>query len=40
MLTIDETAGQVMVTSADGERIVHAMDSPEAFEAVDRKSVV
>lgn len=34
MLTIDETLGQVMVAGADGTRAVHAMDSPEAFEAV------
>ncbi len=34
MLTIDEEAGQVLVTSDDGARQVHRMDSPEAFEAV------
>jgi cephalosporin hydroxylase len=34
MLTIDETLGQVMVGEADGTNRVHAMDSPEAFEAV------
>ncbi len=34
MLTIDDTAGQVMVTAANGAQEIHAMDSPEAFEAV------
>lgn len=34
MLTIDEVRGEVMVAGADGTRRVHAMDSPEAFEAV------
>jgi cephalosporin hydroxylase len=34
MLTIDERHGQVMVTGAGGRAQVHAMDTPEAFEAV------
>jgi len=34
MLTIDETHGQVMVSGPDGKARVHAMDTPEAFEAV------
>jgi len=34
MLTIDEKLGQVTVADANGARRVHAMDSPEAFEAV------
>ena len=34
MLTIDERHGQVMVMGADGKARVHAMDTPEAFEAV------
>ena len=34
MLMIDEELGQVTVAVADGTRHVHAMDSPEAFEAV------
>src|SRR5271169_1726933 len=34
MLTIDEKLGQVTVAEPDGTRLVHAMDSPEAFEAV------
>ena len=34
MLTIDERHGQVMVLGPDGRAHVHAMDTPEAFEAV------
>jgi cephalosporin hydroxylase len=34
MLTIDEHHGQVMVAGPDGKAQVHAMDTPEAFEAV------
>ena len=34
MLTIDEAHGQVIVRHADGSAEVHAMDTPEAFEAV------
>lgn len=34
MLTIDETAGQVMVTDLAGVSRTLSMDSPEAFEAV------
>ena len=34
MLTIDERHGQVMVAGPDGKAQVHAMDTPEAFEAV------
>jgi cephalosporin hydroxylase len=34
MLTIDEDHGQVMVAGPDGKAQVHAMDTPEAFEAV------
>jgi cephalosporin hydroxylase len=34
MLTIDERLGQVMIASEDGANSVHAMDSPEAFQAI------
>jgi len=34
MLTIDERHGQVMIAGPDGKAQVHAMDTPEAFEAV------
>ena len=34
MLTIDETLGRVVIQHADGSSEVHALDTPEAFEAV------
>jgi cephalosporin hydroxylase len=34
MLTIDETGGRVILQRADGTRLEHAMDTPDAFEAV------
>ena len=34
MLTIDESAGRVTVTRADGSTVAHPLDSAEAFEAV------
>lgn len=34
MLTIDEVAGKVIVQRADGTQAEHALDTPEAFEAV------
>jgi cephalosporin hydroxylase len=34
MLTIDEAGGRVILHHADGTRAEHAMDTPDAFEAV------
>jgi cephalosporin hydroxylase len=34
MLTIDERHGQVLVAGPDGKARVHAMDTPEAFQAI------
>jgi cephalosporin hydroxylase len=34
MLTIDEARGQVIVQRADGTRVAHALDSPDAFKAI------
>lgn len=34
MLTIDEAGGRVIVHCADGTRAEHALDTPDAFEAV------
>jgi cephalosporin hydroxylase len=34
MLTIDERGGRVILDDADGMRTEHALDTPEAFEAV------
>ena len=34
MLTIDEASGRVIVQRADGTQLEHALDTPDAFEAV------
>ena len=34
MLTIDERGGRVILHDADGVRTEHALDTPEAFDAV------
>ena len=34
MLTIDEAAGRVILQAEDGSRTEHALDSPDAFDAV------